>query len=184
MSKGPVKWSESRSVVSNSFVTPWIVARQAPLSMGVSRQEYWSGLPLHSPGDLPNPGIKPPSPALQADSLPSEPPGTRKFLISGANCKGTRRAEMANWDAEIPHQELLPPVGLEGWRRMHVTTALEPSLCSESQNNGGDTGTLEDAAWSWNKWAEMSSIFPLPTFSSLSLSFFTKTNWKPVGRKP
>ena len=55
-------------------VTPWAVAYQGPLSMGFSRQEYWSGLPFPSPGDLPNPGIKPGSPALQADSLPSEPP--------------------------------------------------------------------------------------------------------------
>ena len=51
------------------FVTPWTVAYQAPLSMGFSRQEYWSGLPFPSPGDLPNPGIEPRSPALQADAL-------------------------------------------------------------------------------------------------------------------
>ena len=57
------------------FVTPWTVARQAPLSMGFSRQEYWSGLPFPSPGDFPNPGTKPGSPALQADTLSSEPPG-------------------------------------------------------------------------------------------------------------
>ena len=57
------------------FVTPWTVARQAPLSMGLSRQEYWSGLPFPSPGDLPEPGIKPWSPALQAVSLLMEPPG-------------------------------------------------------------------------------------------------------------
>ena len=57
------------------FATPWTVARQAPLSMGFSRQEYWSGLPFPSPGDLPNPGIEPGSPALQADTLSSEPPG-------------------------------------------------------------------------------------------------------------
>ena len=57
------------SVMSNSCVTPWTVARQAPLSMGFSRQEYWSGLPCSPPGDLPNPGIEPWSPALQADSL-------------------------------------------------------------------------------------------------------------------
>ena len=57
------------------FATPWTVARQAPLSMGFSRQEYWSGLPFSSPGDLPNPGIEPRSPTLQADSLFSEPPG-------------------------------------------------------------------------------------------------------------
>ena len=58
------------------FVTPWTVAHQAPLSMDFSRQEYWSGLPYPPPGDLPNPGIEPGSPALQADSLPSEAPGT------------------------------------------------------------------------------------------------------------
>ena len=57
------------------FPTQWNVAYQAPLSMEFSRQEYWSGLPFPSPGDLPNPGIKPGSPLLQADTLPSEPPG-------------------------------------------------------------------------------------------------------------
>ena len=56
------------------FATPWTVAHQAPLSMEFSRQEYWSGLPSLSPGDLPEPGIEPRSPALQAESLPSEPP--------------------------------------------------------------------------------------------------------------
>ena len=55
------------------FATPWTVAYQALLSMGFSRQEYWSGLPFPSPGDLPNPGIAPESPALQTDTLPSEP---------------------------------------------------------------------------------------------------------------
>ena len=55
------------------FVTPWTVAHQAPPSMGFPRQEYWSGLPFPLPGDLPDPGIKPRSPALQADSLLSEP---------------------------------------------------------------------------------------------------------------
>ena len=54
---------------------PWTVASQVPLSMGFYRQEYWSGLPFPSPGDLSNPGIKPRSPALQAESLPSKPPG-------------------------------------------------------------------------------------------------------------
>ena len=49
--------------------TPWTVARQAPLSVGFFRQEHWSGLPFPSPGDLPDPGIEPGSPALQADSL-------------------------------------------------------------------------------------------------------------------
>ena len=57
------------------FVSPWTVACQAPPSMGFSRQEYWSGVLFPFPGDLPDPGIKPRSPALQVDSLPSEPPG-------------------------------------------------------------------------------------------------------------
>ena len=51
-------------------VALWTVAHQAPLSMGFSRQEYWGGFPCPPPGDLPNPGIEPGSPALQADSLP------------------------------------------------------------------------------------------------------------------
>ena len=63
------------------FVTPWTVAYQASPSMGFSRQEYWSGLPFPSPGDLPDPGIEPGSPALEADALTSEPPGKPKTYI-------------------------------------------------------------------------------------------------------
>ena len=55
-----------------TLASPWTAARQAPLSMGFSRQEYWSGLPFPSPGDLPNPGIEPGSLALQADSSLTE----------------------------------------------------------------------------------------------------------------
>ena len=65
--------------LSPTLVTPWTVARQAPLSIGFSKHEYWSGLPFPFPGDLPNPGIKPGSPALQADFfLPTELPGKPK----------------------------------------------------------------------------------------------------------
>ena len=63
----------TRSVVSDSAI-PWTAAHQAPLSMGFSRQEYWSRLPCPSPGDFPNPGIEPRSSSLQADSLLSKPP--------------------------------------------------------------------------------------------------------------
>ena len=55
-----------------TLLTPWTVACQTPLHMGFSRQEYWSGLPFHSPEDLPDPGIEPGSPVLQADSLLTE----------------------------------------------------------------------------------------------------------------
>ena len=68
------EWVKSLSPV-RLFATPWTVAYQAPLSLGFSRQEYWSGLPFPSPGNLPDPGIEPGSPALQADALTSEPPG-------------------------------------------------------------------------------------------------------------
>ena len=67
-----VKWKLLSRVRPSA--TSWIVAFQAP-SMGFSRQEYWSGLPFPSPGDLPDPGIKPRSHKLQADSLPAEPQG-------------------------------------------------------------------------------------------------------------
>ena len=63
------------------FVTPRTVAYQAPPSMGFSRQECWSRLSFPSPGDLPEPGIEPGSPALRAEALPSEPPG--KPILSG-----------------------------------------------------------------------------------------------------
>ena len=70
--------TQERMLVTQScppHVTPWTVAHQALLSVGFSRQEYWRKLPFPSPGDCPNPEIKPGSPALQADSLLSEPPG-------------------------------------------------------------------------------------------------------------
>ena len=60
------------------FVTPWTVAHQAPQSMGFSRHEYWSGLPFPSPGDLPDPGIEPTSPALTGGFF-AEPPGKPKI---------------------------------------------------------------------------------------------------------
>ena len=69
------KRREAVGTQSGLTVPPWTVARQAPLSMGFSRQEHWSGVPFPSPGDLPDPGMEPRSPALRADCLPSAPPG-------------------------------------------------------------------------------------------------------------
>ena len=66
------------------FVTPWTVAYQDPPSIGFFRQEFWGGLPFPSPEDLPNPGTEPGSPTLEADALPSEPPG--KVFISLEQC--------------------------------------------------------------------------------------------------
>ena len=63
------------------FATPWTVVYQAPPAIGFSRQECWSGLPFLSPGDLPDPGIEPRSPALRADALPSEPSEKLRTLL-------------------------------------------------------------------------------------------------------
>ena len=63
------------------FAIPWTVTYQASLSVGFYRQEYWSGLPFPSPEDLPDPGIEPGSPALQADALLSEPSGKPKLVM-------------------------------------------------------------------------------------------------------
>ena len=72
-----MKWSELKSLTRVwLFATPWTAAYQAPPSVGFSRKEYWSGLPFPSPGDLPDPGIEPGSPAFQVDALTSEPWGT------------------------------------------------------------------------------------------------------------
>ena len=65
-------------------MTPWAVVREALLSMGFSRQGYWSGLPCPPPGDVPEPGIEPRSPTLQVDSLPFEPPGKLKICLTGS----------------------------------------------------------------------------------------------------
>ena len=90
------------------FATLWTIVLQAPLSIGFSRQEYWSGLPFPSPGDLSNPGINPGSPALQVDSLLSEPPGkptpefrplltslpSRPALLRGTECSGIFQSDL------------------------------------------------------------------------------------------
>ena len=80
-----------KSLSIGLFATPWTVAHQAPLSMGFSRQESWSGLPFPSPGDLSNPGIEPKSPTLQADSLPAEPQTIHfvVYLKLTQHCKST-----------------------------------------------------------------------------------------------
>ena len=97
------------------FETLWTVPHQASPSMGFSRQEYQSGLPFPSPEDLPNPGIEPRSPALQADALPSEPPGKLLqggwYLHSGFESIQTRKST-------LPH----PPHPC--WVRLHPIKCL------------------------------------------------------------
>ena len=99
--------SESRSVVSDSFVIPWTIQ-----SMEFSRPEYWSGQPFPSPGDLPNPGIKPRSPVLQVDSLPPEPQGQPKNTS----------------EQPIPLQADLPDSGIELGSPILQADTLPPEL--------------------------------------------------------
>ena len=84
------------------FATPWTVACQAPLSMGFSRQEYWSGLPFPSPGNLPHSGIEPGSPALEADALTSEPHPPPLFWFAV-----TEMFLILFLDLQINHQQTL-----------------------------------------------------------------------------
>ena len=81
----------ARALSCDSFVAPWTGARQASLSMGFSRQEYWSGLPFPLPGDLPDPGIEPVSlmsPALAGGFFATEPPGKPHGRLGKAKSKG------------------------------------------------------------------------------------------------
>ena len=111
--KNTLEWVKSLSRV-RLFATPWTVAYQAPPSTGFSRQEYWSGLPFPSPGDLPNPGIEPGSPTLQADALTSEPPGKphppppKKNTLEGINSRIS--------EAEERISELEDKSSLHFWR--------------------------------------------------------------------
>ena len=105
-----------------TLVTPWTVACQAPLSMGFSRQEYWSVLPFPSPGDLPDSGIKPRSPKLRADSLPTEPLG--KPIVSESNYQ-----KEALWRRKWQHTPVFLPGKSHGQRSL---VGYSPWGCKES----------------------------------------------------
>ena len=104
------------------FETPWTVARQAPPSVGVSSQEHWSGLPSPSPGDLPDPGIKPGSPALQADSLPSE---THLLIIFVDEPCGTRKRERTEEIKQIKQRHLCGQVRSAHFRDIKMIESIE-----------------------------------------------------------
>ena len=105
------------------FATTWAVACQAPLSMGFFREEYWSGLPCPPPGDLPNPGIKPRSPALQSNSLPSEPPG-KPMLSTSPREEGAGPGALAGCPPTLPCR--VPP-GQETLFDIHRSTKTDLS---------------------------------------------------------
>ena len=119
------------------FATPWTVAYQAPPSMGFSRQEYWSGLPLPSPGDLPDPGIEPGSPALQADSLhcrqvPFEPPG-KHTAITWVNLEHETSSTLeSNKRRYRQHGTQLPLLRQKGVRRVNFLQDHEGQVMGQN----------------------------------------------------
>ena len=115
------------------FATPWTVAYQAPLSMGFSRQEYWSGLPFPSPGDLPDPGIEPGSPALQADAVTKSCPilcDTMNCSLPGSSVHGIFQARILEWVAIFSFRGSSQPKD-----RTHVSYIGRPILyhCATSE---------------------------------------------------
>ena len=126
----------SRSVVSNSVI-PWTVGRQAPLSMGFSRQEYWSGLPFPFPGDLPKPGIKSMSLPLAGGLFTTVPPGKNRnsnqigtfaVLLCGLNEKMRKRMPGSRLTAALPS----PPLVFSG----SVMVSLLPWPCVSDELSG------------------------------------------------
>ena len=107
------EWVRSLSCV-RLFAIPWTVVYQASLSMGFSRQEYWSGFPLPFPEDLPDPGIEPRFSALQADALPSEPPGKPQSSASGKKKKNNKKKPACRWHKRHGFD---PWIGKIPWRR-------------------------------------------------------------------
>ena len=135
------------------FATPWTIARQDPLSIGFSRQEYWRGLPFPSPGDLPDPGIKLGSPTLQADSLLSEPLCMHACMLSHFSCAqlfatqgttirqtplslGFSRQEYGN-GLPCPSPEYLPDPGIK------PTSLLSPALAGRFFTTSATWGATE-----------------------------------------
>ena len=127
------------------FVTPWTAARQAPLSLGFSRQEYWSGLPCPPPGDLPNPGIEPRSPALQVDSLPTELPG--KPIIHNKTRKSSQEnaclrlyQELQSWNSLIQSTV---------FRKKHLNFAFTVHLGGCSMSTRRDSSSICSTVLGW-----------------------------------
>ena len=107
-----------------TLVTPWTVACQVPLSMEFSKQESWSGLPFPSPGDLPDPGIKPRTPAMQADSLPTELPGDSQIYMF-------TRAILVHRTFIIKYQTNSPIIVLSKMKRVNLNYFEKMPRCMQ-----------------------------------------------------
>jgi len=129
----PSEWVKSLSSV-RLFATPWTVAYQAP-SIGFSRQEYWSGLPLPSPGDLPDPGIEPGSPAFQADALTRGHIKKQRhyFADKGPSSQNYGSSSSHIWKWELAHKESWVPKSQCFWTVVLQKTLESPWDCKEAK---------------------------------------------------
>ena len=133
--------------MSNSFVTPWTIAHQTPLSTGFPRQEYWSGLPFPPPGDLLDPGFKPMSPTFQTDCLPLSHWGRHIYMLT--RCFLIVQYELPRWlsgkesicnTGEAGSHEFDPWDGKIAWRRKwQPTPAFLPGESHGQRNLVGYT---------------------------------------------
>ena len=115
----------------SDFAIPWTVAYQTPPSMEFFRQKYWSGLPFPPPRDLPNPGIKPRSPTLQADALPFEPPGNpHKKTKQNPKCKCARPLENSARQAGVRGQLTILSLSGKRWYVHAKSLQSRPALCN------------------------------------------------------
>ena len=152
--------------MSDSFATPWTVAHQTPLSMGFSRQEYWSGLPLPSTRDLPDPGMEPGSPALQADSSPSEPVGDGYIIRSVAVplCSQLFFFISLNDFVMFGGHELGPMRERKERLKMQKKGGDGPWVGGKEQREGLTINRRESARTQWVSAVWMSCVFPMQPF--------------------
>ena len=132
-----LKWSEVAQLCPTLWTPGRTVAYQAPLSMGFSRQEHWSGLPFPSPGDLPKPGIEPGPPILQAVTLPSEPPGKPSLFRSGKKKKKCYQVYYFRTDRMHPG---CPYLSYEKWTSNQTDNRLNANIWPNIKNKSGRTG--------------------------------------------
>ena len=140
------------------FATPWTVAYQASPSMGFSRQEYWSGLPLPSPGDFPNPRTKPRSPALEADALTSEPPGKPKKEPCHPHCCCCLVAKL--YPTLCDPMDYSPPGSLSIWN----SPGKNPGVCNHSLLIQSLSSLFKDQLWP----QDMFLILQFPRYHQIS----------------
>ena len=157
----------SHLAMSNSFVTPWIVAHQTPLSMGFPRQEHWTGLPFPSPGNLPDAGMKTMSSVLQVDSLPLSYLGSKLeyYPIVGEN-KEWKNAICSNMTGSGHHRaDTLKPYSQKTSQFNHTrTTALSNSTKLSHalwghQRQAGHGGEVWQNVVHWRREGQTTSVF-------------------------